>query len=183
MKKTLFLGFILMFPFAFHAAAQYDKNLAVGLRVGEPLGINIRKYFQYGDKAFDVNFGTYGFIYGRVREYRKGEYSKSGLMFQGIYSWHHNLGKGDAIKAYYGFGAQINFREYVSEENLIGTRQNGDKQISLGPALNAGVEYNLPGNDIGVFLDGGFYTELVPDFLFLHPQVSAGIRVNIVGNK
>jgi hypothetical protein len=183
MKKSFLIGIALMLALSFEISAQYDNNVAVGIRIGEPLGINVRKYFQYGDKAFDVNFGTYGFLYGKDRVYRKGAYSKSGLMVQGIYSWHYGIGSGDALKAYYGFGGQINFREYVSEENLIGTRQNGDKQLSLGPTVNAGAEYNLPGNDIGVFIDAGGYAELAPGFLFMHPQFSAGVRVNLVGNK
>ena len=183
MKKSIILVVVIVLIFSHDISAQYTDNVAVGLRIGEPLGINVRKYFQYGDKAFDVNFGTYGFLYGKDRSYRKGAYSKSGLMVQGIYSWHYSIGSGDALKAYYGFGGQFNFREYVSEENLIGTRQNGDKQLSMGPTVNAGVEYNLPGNDIGVFIDAGGYAELAPGFLFMHPQFSAGVRVNIIGIK
>jgi hypothetical protein len=179
MKKTLIIMAILT-AIAFQSNAQYDKNVAIGIRIGEPLGLNIRKYFQYGDKAFDVNFGTYGFLYGTNRDYRKGKYQKSGLMFQGLYSWHYAIGKNQALKAYYGFGGQINYRDYASEENIIGTRQDGEKHVSLGPAGNAGVEYDLPGNDVGIFLDGGVYTELIPDLLFLHPQINAGIRVNLV---
>ncbi|MFT4735325.1 MAG: outer membrane protein W, partial [Arcticibacterium sp.] len=158
-------------------------------------GINIRKYFQYGDKAFDVNIGTYGWFYGQHRKYRDGGYhlldnrgkftssQPVGAMVQGIYSWHFPIGKTDALKAYYGFGGQVNYRTYVSEDNLVGTNQNGEKHISLGPAAAAGLEYNLPGNDLGIFLDGGGYLELAPDLLFSHPQFSAGVRVNILGNK
>ena len=195
MKKILTLVVLCLFAIDFQASAQYDKNIAVGLRVGEPLGLNIRKYFQYGDKAFDVNIGTYGLFYGQNRKYRDGGYHltdnngkftsshSAGLMVQGIYSWHHSIGNGDALKAYYGFGGQVNYRNYVSEENLVGTRQNGEKHISMGPTGAAGVEYNLPGNDLGIFLDAGGYLELAPDLLFSHPQFSAGVRVNLVGNK
>lgn len=179
MKKSIFILLIISM-IAVESKAQYDNNLAVGLRVGEPLGINIRKYFQYGDKAFDINFGTYGFIYGTNRAYRKGHYTKSGLMLNGIYNWHYSLGKNDGLKAYYGFGGQFNFREYAADENIIGTRQNGEKHLSIGPAGNAGLEYDLPNNDLGIFLDAGLYAELFPDIAFLHPQISAGVRVNLV---
>jgi hypothetical protein len=193
MKKILFLSILMMLSFSNEIFAQYNNNVAVGLRIGEPLGLNIRKYFQYGDKAFDVNIGTYGLFYGQHRKYRDGGYhlldqygdSSSqplGYMFQGIYSWHYPVGKGDALKAYYGFGGQINYRTYASEGNIVGTRQNGEKHISLGPAGAAGVEYNLPGNDLGIFLDAGGYIELAPDLLFMVPQISAGVRVNLVGN-
>ncbi len=178
--KKLLITLSLFLAFAFQSNAQYDKNVAIGLKVGEPLGLNIRKYFQYGDKAFDINFGTYGFLYGTNREYRKGVYQKSGIMFQSLYNWHYSLGKNEGLKVYYGFGGQINYRDYASEENIIGTRQDGEKHLSLGPAGNAGIEFDIPGNDVGVFLDGGVYAELVPDLLFLHPQINAGVRVNLV---
>ncbi|MGK0139817.1 MAG: hypothetical protein ACI9DJ_003282, partial [Algoriphagus sp.] len=100
MKNNFVLITLCLFTIAFETSAQYDKNIAVGFRVGEPLGINVRKYFQYGDKAFDVNIGTYGWFYGQHRKYRDGGYhlldnkgnfpssQPVGAMVQGIYSWH-----------------------------------------------------------------------------------------------
>ena len=180
MKKSLFITLLLISLGSGASFAQYDTNLAVGLRVGEPLGLNIRKYFQYGDRAFDLNFGTYGFLYGRDRKYRKGEYQKSGIMLQGIYQFHYSIGKNEGVKVYYGFGGQLNFRDYVSTPNVIGTRQDGEKHLSLGPAINAGLEYDLPGNNVGIFLDAGTYIELLQDPLFIHPLLSTGVRVNLV---
>ncbi|AWV97205.1 hypothetical protein [Arcticibacterium luteifluviistationis] len=195
MKKSFFLGIIAMLLISLDSTAQYNNNIAVGLKIGEPIGLNIRKYFQYGDKTFDINIGSYGLLYGQHRKYRDGPYhlknsngkytssQPAGMMFQGIYSWHRPVGKGDAIKVYYGFGGQVNYRTYVSKDNLIGTNQNGEKHVSMGPTGNAGIEYNLPGNDVGIFLDAGGYVEIVPDLLFMHPQLSAGVRVNIVRGK
>ena len=178
MKKIIFsLSF---FTICISSFAQYDQNFAIGVKIGEPIGINIRKYMQYGDRAFDVNFGTYGFVYGRVRDYRKGAYEKSGMMLQGLYNFHTSLGKKDGLHAYYGFGAQFNFREYISDASGTGFRGLGEKHLSLGPAGNAGLEFDLPGNEVGVFLDAGAYAELFPDIFFLHPQINAGIRVNLV---
>ncbi|UBM59206.1 hypothetical protein LAG90_00850 [Marinilongibacter aquaticus] len=180
MKRIFVLSILILGALQTHA--QYDKNMAIGLRVGEPLGLNLRKYFRYGDRSFDVNFGTYGFIYGRYRKYRKGHYDASGIMFQGLYNFNTSLGKNDGVHAYAGFGGQVNYRGYSADENQLGERLRPEKQISLGPAGNVGLEYNIPGNDLGVFLDAGLYAELVPDLLFLHPQVSAGIRVNLTKN-
>jgi hypothetical protein len=196
MKKSIILVVVIVLIFSHDISAQYTDNVAVGLRIGEPLGINVRKYFQYGDKAFDVNFGTYGLFYGQHRKYRDGgyhlvdefdgKYTSSqpvGFMMQGIYSWHYSIGNGDALKAYYGYGGQLNYRTYASKGAVVGTRQNGEKHVSLGPAVVAGLEYNIPGNDVGVFLDAGGYMEIVPDIFFMHPLVSAGVRVNIIGIK
>ncbi len=157
--------------------AQYDKNWALGLRVGEPLGVNVRKYFSFGERAFDVNIGTYGFLYGRVREYNKNIiYDSAGLMFQGIYSWHTPIFNSDNFHAYYGFGGQINSRN----RPLGLANRDSFRVISLGPAVAAGVEFKIPGNDLGVFLDAGGYAEIAPKPLFLNLQISGGLRVNLV---
>lgn len=157
--------------------AQYEKNWALGLRVGEPLGLNVRKYFSFGERAFDVNIGTFGFMYGRVRSYNKDIiYNGAGLMFQGIYSWHTQLFNSEKVHGYYGFGGQINSRNRPLE---IGNRDSF-KAISVGPAGAAGIEFALPQNDLAIFLDAGGYVEIAPKPFFLNPQISGGLRVNLV---
>ena len=95
------------------ALAQYN-NWSVGFRIGEPSGLNIRKYF--GNKhAFDLNIGTYGGLYGTKRSYRAGDYRTVGLTIQGHYLWHIPLTKSESIRAYYGFGGQINNRRYYPD--------------------------------------------------------------------
>ena len=169
MRKSILIGFLVFS--ALGSYAQYDSNFALGLRVGEPLGLNIRKYFQYGDKAFDVNIGTYGLLYGSQREYLKGEYNGAGFMFQGIYSWHKSLLKRDQLHVYYGFGGQVNSRNHYPDDR-IGQRDNKERKLSLGPAAAAGVEFDLPGNELGFFIDVGTYMEAIPRPLFFHPTAS-----------
>lgn len=182
MKKLLSIAIII---FASCAStdifAQYDYNWAVGFRAGEPLGLNVRKYFQNGDKAFDVNVGTYGFIYGRQRKYGKGEYKTSGMMVQGIYLWHQQPLKREWLHTYYGFGGQINSRNHYSD-NLKGQPVDHERKISLGPAASAGIEIKSAQQELAVFLDGGVYAEILPVPLFLHWLVSGGVRLNI-GNR
>lgn len=182
MKKQLIL-LVLILVTTFSASAQYDNNWALGLRVGEPLGINVRKYFAFGDRAFDVNIGTYGFLYGRDRTYgrgqNKGEYKNSGLMIQGIYSWIWSPGQGDLLHFSYGVGGQINNRDHYLDK-LIGVREDKVKKLSLGPAVVGGIEVNLPNNDLAIFLDGGGYLEALPTPFFGNWQVSGGVRLNLV---
>lgn len=182
MKKQLTL-LALLIATSLTASAQYDYNWALGLRVGEPLGINVRKYFAQGERAFDVNIGTYGFLYGRQRDYgrgqNEGEYKDAGLMIQGIYSWVWSPGAGDLFHFNYGFGGQINNRNHYLD-NLIGVREDKVRKLSLGPAAAAGIEVNLPNNDLAVFLDGGAYLEALPTPFFGNWQVSGGVRLNLV---
>lgn len=161
------------------AQAQYDSNFAIGLRIGEPLGLNLRKYFQYGDKAFDVNIGTYGLLYGGSREYLKGNYDGAGFMFQGIYSWHKSIFSKDRLHIYYGFGGQINSRNYYPDDR-IGERNNSERKLSLGPAVAGGFEFNLPSNELGIFIDVGTYMEAIPRPFYFHPTINGGVRLNLV---
>jgi hypothetical protein len=177
MNKNIFNTLIFALFVSLSATAQHDNNWALGLKVGEPLGLNIRKYFSYGDRAFDVNIGTYGFLYGKSRSYRKEViYQDVGVMVQGLYHWNHTLGKRDKVNYYYGIGAQINSRNRPPK---IGSRDSF-KAISVGPAANAGIELMLPENDLSVFLDVGGYLEIVPKVFFVNPQINIGLRLNIV---
>lgn len=177
-KKLLFFFFFSL-GLSTVSYAQYQSNWAVGLRVGEPLGLNIRKYYEDGGKTFDINIGTYGFLYGKRKEYWKGEYKSAGLMVQGIKSWHHSVFNKENFHVYYGFGGQLNQRNYFPDSR-IGQRDDSEKKISLGPAVATGIEVRLPNNDLGVFIDAGGYLELLPAPFFVNLQVSGGIRLNLI---
>lgn len=177
MKKSIVTTLIISLVFIGNSFAQYENNWAVGLKVGEPLGLNIRKYFSYGDKAFDMNVGSFGFLYGRVRNYNKSQiYNEAGVMVQGLYHWNRTLGKREKMHYYYGFGGQINSRNRAPK---IGER-DAFRVISLGPAANAGIEIAIPENDMAVFLDAGGYVEIAPKPFFMAPNVNIGLRINII---
>lgn len=177
MKKIILLSFAIIG--SLQTYAQYERNFAIGVKFGEPVALNLRKYFQYGDKTFDINFGTYGLLYGTKKSYNNGEYNGAGFMFQGLYNWHKALTKKQNVHVYYGFGGQINSRNHYPDDR-IGERNNSEKRLSLGPAGNAGLEIDLPNNNLGAFLEGGLYLEAIPRPLFLHPMASLGVRVNLV---
>lgn len=157
------------------AQAQYD-NWAVGFKLGEPTGVNIRKYFN-NINALDISFGTYGGIIGNNRKYRGEErgYRNVGLAVQVHYLWHTPLFNKENLHVYYGIGGQINSRKYYP------SRLNGqhEKQISLGGSVLAGFEYFLPDGRLSVFVEGGGYSEVIPRIFFLSPNVSGGVRLNL----
>jgi hypothetical protein len=179
-KKNLILLLLAIFT-SYFSSAQYDKNWAIGLKIGEPVGLNIRKYFSFGEKAFDVNIGSYGFIYGSTRYYNKNKnpapiYDQAGVMLQGIYSWHKTLTRKERLHVYYGFGGQLNSRN----RPLGSGNRDSFKVISVGPAGNAGIEFEIPENDLAVFLDAGGYLEVAPKPFFANPQINIGLRLNLV---
>ncbi|MCU0325419.1 MAG: hypothetical protein MUF45_09235 [Spirosomaceae bacterium] len=176
-RLTAIITFALMIISLSDTFAQYDYNWAVGFRVGEPLGLNIRKYFRNGDRAFDVNLGTYGFLYGHQRKYNKGEYRQAGVMIQGIYLFHREVGRKGNFHVYYGFGGQINSRKHYK---LLDIGVSNERKLSLGPTATAGFELKLPNQpNLAIFLDAGGYLEALPLPFFPNAQVSTGLRLNI----
>jgi hypothetical protein len=173
MKKT-FLLFLILFLVSEIGFSQ-DRNWAVGLKIGEPLGLNIRKYFSDGDKAFDLNIGSFGFLYGRERTYKKEViYDASGIMFQGLFHYNRTLGRNDKVNVYYGYGGQVNSRERPLQDS-----RDKFRVVSFGPAINAGIELALPDNDLSVFLDAGGYGEIAPKPFFFAANLNLGLRLNI----
>ncbi|MBK9510653.1 MAG: hypothetical protein IPP61_21665 [Cytophagaceae bacterium] len=179
MKKNIALTLILLSFLSVNTFAQIEKNWALGLKVGEPLGLNIRKYLHYGERAFDFNVGTYGFLIGSNRNYKKDpRFDQAGISFQGLYHYYKSLGKEGKFGVYYGYGAFFNLRNEMFIENNI--RNNDINQFSIGPAINGGIEMDIPENDLTVFLDAGGFMELAPKPLFLAPALNLGLRVNLV---
>ena len=154
------------------AQAQYN-NWSVGFRLGEPAGVNIRKYFG-SNHAFDLNVGTYGGLYGNRRNYRDGLYKSVGLTVQGHYLWHKALTSSESLRGYYGFGGQVNTRRYYAD------RLNGqyESALSLGGSGIAGVELFPASKPYSFFLETGLYVELLQAPFFLNLNTGLGIRYN-----
>lgn len=157
------------------AHAQYD-NWAVGFKLGEPTGVNIRKYFN-NIHALDVTIGTYGGILSNDRKYRgdNGIYKNAGLSLQVHYLWHTPLFNSEAVHVYYGLGGQINNRRSYPKR-LAGQYE---KTVTLGGSVLGGFEYYIPDNRISVFLEGGTYVELLRKPFYFSPNISAGLRFNL----
>jgi hypothetical protein len=171
--KKLALTVICTLCFGF-AQAQYD-NWAVGFKLGEPTGINIRKYFN-NINAIDVTVGTYGVF---KEKYRSNKVRPNvGLSVQAHYLWHNPLFNSENVRVYYGLGAQVNSRAYDRMSGNVVT-EKVKSAISLGGSALGGVEYFIPENRISVFLEGGTYVELAPSPLFFSPNISGGVRFNL----
>ncbi len=175
-NRFLFLVLLLGVLSGFEQASAQYNNWAVGFRIGEPSGINIRKYF--GDShAFDLNIGTYGGLYGTTRDYRQGKYKTVGLSLQGHYLWHDRILGQDDLRGYYGFGGQINSRRYYPD-NLSSQQTTFVSETSLGGSAVAGAEYFLKNKPLSIFIEGGLYAEVLPVPLYFNVQTGLGIRYN-----
>lgn len=175
-KHVPLIGLVALLLSLSHGASAQYTNWAFGFRLGEPSGVNIRKYF--GDNhAFDLNIGTYGGLYGNVRAYRDGTYKTVGLSVQGHYLWHDRLFASENIRGYYGFGGQINSRRYYPSR--LAAINEYESAIALGGSAVAGVEYFMPGKQYSIFAELGIYAEVLPSPLFLNVSSGVGIRFNL----
>lgn len=170
MKKQLLTILLLL---GVTVASAQTQQWAIGFKLGEPTGVNLRKY---GDNnALDVTIGTYGGLLGMDRLYRNGTYRNVGVMLNATYLWYTPL-LSERLTAYTGVGAQLNSRRYYPDKfSSVDAYTNN---ISIGPSAMAGLEYFSPRGSSSYFIEGGSYVELLPAFLFVSPQISAGIRHN-----
>lgn len=171
-KLCIVLSLLVSLTALNRAQAQYS-NWSVGFRIGEPAGVNVRKYFG-SNHAFDLNIGTYGGLYGNRRSYRSGNYRSVGLAVQGHYLWHKALTSTESLRGYYGFGGQVNTRRYYPPR-LNGEYENA---LSLGGSGIGGLEYFPASKPYSFFLEGGVYVELLQAPLFLNLNSGLGVRYN-----
>lgn len=177
MRRTLRLLFLLVVLLAgAHAASAQYNNFAFGFRLGEPSGVNIRKYFGE-NHAFDLNVGTFGGLYGTTRDYRSGRYKNIGLSIQGHYLWTDRLFSNESLRSYYGFGGQINSRRYYPDR--LAAINEYESTISLGGSGIGGLEYFVPNKPYSIFVELGLYVEVIPAPLFLNVNSGLGIRFNL----
>ena len=168
-KLLLFIALI----FSYLTSFSQQKNWAIGGKLGDPIGLNIRHYLSNDKNFVEVNVGIYGAIWGLRGNYKDGAFDGSGFSFSGLYMWHNEMTTN--LKNYYGFGLQYTTRSYYV---LNGTGRNEIPTTGLGGLGQVGIEYFLPSSPVSIFLEGGTYVELVPSILYFHPQGGVGVRLN-----
>ena len=174
MHKKPYLTFIFVL-FSILALNAQQKEWGSGLRVGEPGGFMIRKYFKNGVNALEVNFGTYGGLWGTNRSYKAGTFQNIGYTINAIYLWHHPTILNPNIQTYYGFGPQYTVRDYYAPKQSLAT----EIVKGLGGAAIGGVEFfPIEAPNLSFFAELGFYSEIGPNPFFTHIQGGIGARVN-----
>lgn len=170
MKKVLLLSILLI---SYLSGFSQEKGWALGAKIGDPSGLNIRHYLNNDKNAIELNLGVYGGIWGLRSNYKNGAFDGAGFSFSGVYLWHNEMTTN--LKNYYGFGAQFTSRSYYVPD---GTGKKEIPTTGLGGLGQVGIEYFLPSSPISIFLEAGAYVELVPSILYFHPQGGGGVRLN-----
>jgi hypothetical protein len=178
MKKLLlvFCAAVLLCGVSTTSQAQ-QKDWAIGIRLGEPAGLNVKKYIGKSN-ALDINIGAYGNFYGQ-RAYKDG-YWRKGAAVMVNYLWQKQIPGAKGLQWYYGLGGQVGFRKYYWWDK---SRYNyeyyaEETRVSLGITGMIGLEWFIPKAPISLFVDATPYIEIVPSVFGINFQGGIGGRLN-----
>ncbi len=152
--KKLFLALVAVFTLSMTANAQ--NNLGVRIGDVQTLGAELSWQHGLGGNRLALDLG-----------WASGDHH-SAISLTGIYQWTGEIGSGFGWFA--GVGARVAFWSW---DNGYG---NGDSEIALALAGQAGLEYQFPSIPIQLSLDirPAFY--LIPETHFHWGDIALGIR-------
>jgi uncharacterized protein YraI len=182
------------------AGSSQSKNWGVGLRLGDPTGLTVKKY--NGNAAFELNIGSspnWGYYHydRRFSYYDKYE----GYVYKGYdrafatsvqlhYLKHIPISGINNLDFYYGGGAQVRFTKvlyWYDYKSYYGPGK-GDYEwfrgsdastfVDLGLDGKIGLEYTFSEVPLSLFVDANLYLELYYKPLWATGMGGAGIRYN-----
>ncbi len=185
-------------------AGSSSYNWGVGLRLGEPSGLTIKRYLS-GGNALEVNIGRssrWGYEYDAEEFYNHSRYSdrdyyrfadyRSGgtTSLQVRYLWQKPIRSAEGLDWYVGLGGQARFTPVTYEYYYNDGHWSNDEwrwwnyveerrtDIDLGLDGIIGLEYTLPRAPISLFVDVNVFMEIVDRPLFMFGQGGVGVRYN-----
>jgi hypothetical protein len=171
MKKYYLASLLLISVLTANAQTQ---RWAVGFKLGEPTGVNIRKY---GDRnGLDITVGTYTGFLRNKKTYKTSndDLGAIGISFNGTYLWYVPMFN-ERMIAYGGVGVQLNSRRYYPDRNR---KEVHTTNISTGPSAMGGLEFFFARKPTSFFVEGGAYVELLPKIFYFNPNLNIGLRHN-----
>lgn len=206
-KTNILVLFIFITLSCFTLTKSQAQNWGVGLRLGDPSGISIKKY--NGDKAIELNVGrthvwgkrswdgdryndwyknkNYGYVYHKYRGYE----ASTPIGIQLHFLKHNSIGQiadesVSGLDWYYGFGPQLRFQTYRYYYEYF---REGDSQWQIGESETEvdfdlgldgviGLEYTFDDAPISVFTDITLFMEVVDNPFKIWFQGGIGARYN-----
>jgi len=191
MKKIIIV--IFLFTLSVLATQAQTQNWGIGLRVGEPMGLTVKRYLPQG-RAWEFNLGRSGFYgynhqkafyrYDRFigYEYRR-HYLQSALGVQLRYLVQRDMGLAEVpgLEWYYGVGGQlrsyqIDYEYRVRIDNDWEPVRERVNNIDLGVDGIVGMEYSWKEVPLTVFLDMNLFLEVADSPFVIHFQGGTGVR-------
>lgn len=177
-----------------NSASSGEYTWGVGLRLGDPAGITVKKY--NGGNAWEFNLGKssrWGYNYGNSF-YRYSKYDdKDNYRYAGYYVgfstalqvhylWQKPINGAQGLSFYYGGGAQIRFTpvtyRYYYSEDWWSIREDRVTNIDLGLDGTLGLEYTFSNAPVSMFLDATLFMEVVDAPFLFSGQGGIGVRYN-----
>jgi hypothetical protein len=169
-------------------------NWGIGLRLGDPFGLTVKKYTPHG-KALEFNIGStayWGYDYrdrfyedSRFRNYDYVGYRREGAISVQVHLlFQKDFPQAKGLQWYWGIGPQLRFNNYsytyrYSSGNawIYVTERVTDLDFGADGVL--GLEYHIPNAPLSVFADANLFLELFDDPFIFFGQAGIGIRYNI----
>jgi|GEM_PF-276489 len=185
-------------------AGSSSYNWGIGLRLGEPSGLTVKRYFSSGN-ALELNVGRsarWGYHYDADDFYKHSRFSdrdyyhfhdyKSGAStaLQVRYLWQKPIRSAQGLDWYVGLGGQARFTTATYYYYYNDGRWDNDEwrwwnyveerrtDVDLGLDGIIGLEYTLPNTPISLFGDVNVFVEIVDRPLFMFGQGGVGARYN-----
>src|SRR3990172_8071769 len=169
---------------AFSCFSQ-EYNWGVGLRVGDPMGITVKKYLT-DNRALELNVGRAFYWWGHESRFKVCDdptfadckfwgYPRSSfaLGIQGHYLFQKDIVELKGLQWYYGFGGQLRFNRYEYQYKLEGNKTwfyATKPEFDIGGDAVIGLEYIFPNAPIAVFADVSVFVEVFDNLFLFWPQ-------------
>jgi len=185
----------------------YGQNLGLGVRLGDPSGLSLKKYF--GDKAFEISFGRtymfndrYWYVHHFNDWYEEHKFDYNEIQYIGYKAsvplgiqMHYLFQKGfnkiededlAGLKWYFGFGGQLRFQNYSYDFRY---KLKGDpdwhydenhqvREFDFGGDGVIGLEYTFKNAPISIFADVVLFMEIIDNPFLFYGQGGIGCRYN-----
>lgn len=182
------------------SATAFNRTWGIGLRMGDPAGLSIKKYD--GNTAWELNightyyWGRYGYNdafykYGPYQDYRNVDIKSSqlgravGIQLRHLWQKDLNIDGLPGLQWYYGLGGQlksiaVHYR--FKYEDASGRKYDNVYDtahfINLGLDGIIGLEYTFSEVPLSLFTDINLFLEIFRNPFFVHSQGGLGIRYN-----
>lgn len=208
MKKIYLIVLLILLTNSFSALAQKgssNPNFGIGLRLGDPLGISVKKYInnnalelsigrsymfngnaRYYDKRFDDWYEDWYKDYTHYKDFNYIGYSRTApISFQLHYLFQKDLKGVDNLQWYWGIGAQVRFQKY-SYDYRYKLDGNPDwfyaseriTDLDLGADGVIGLEYTMSDIPLSFFGDVTLFMEVADNPFAFWFQGGIGARYN-----
>jgi len=179
------------------AMITFAQKQAIGLRIGDPIGITYKRYLP-NNRAVEFGIGTassgwnsyyYENSFKKASRYDnydyRGQKVRGTVYFQGRYLFHYNIpieGMVGKLDWYWGAGAVLKVATidytYQSKTSPFNVERDTRTDIDFGPEGIAGMEYTFQDVPLSVFGEISLMLEFVDRPLTFRTFGAVGVRFN-----